>query len=448
MNKNEIITLTIGGITNEGCGLGKDDGFVVFVPYTAVGDVCEVRILKVLKNCAYGRIERIITPSPDRITPDCTSYGKCGGCAFRHISYEAELRAKARFVEDAFKRIGGLNPEFLPVIANTSVDGYRNKAQFVTGRSADSSYLCGFYAERSHRLMDASDCRLHPEAFKSICTFILAFCKENKISTYNEAEHNGVLRHIFIRRGYHSGEVCVCLIARRNVPEFARLAKKLAAEFPHIKSVVVNINKERTNGILGEKEILLYGEAHITDKMRGKTVRISPKSFYQVNTEMAEILYGKVRELAMPEGKNVVDLYCGAGTIGLSVHDCAKSVIGVEIVEKAIENAKENAALNSAENMRFICADAGEATDMLAAEGTKADVVVLDPARRGCDRRTLQNVVGFDPGRIVMVSCNPSTAARDCAVLEELGYRTVSVQGVDLFSRTVHVECVILLTKK
>lgn len=447
LNKNEIITLNIEAVSSDGAGIGRDNGFVVFVPFTAIGDVCEVKILKVLKSCAYGKLEKLLTPSPDRVQPDCASYGKCGGCAYRHISYGAELRIKQQYVEDAFRRIGKLSPQLLPIIPNTQLDGYRNKAQFVTGKDNDGEYSYGFYAERSHRLIDASCCKLQPPVFMEISDFVLSFCKENKISLYNEAEHIGVLRHIFIRRGYHSGEICLCLIARRNVPEFSRLARAVTEKFAAIKSVVVNINKEQTNGVLGKQEIVLFGEPYIHDTMCGKAVRISSRSFYQVNTEMAEVLYATARECAQPDGKNIVDLYCGAGTIGLSMCDSSKSVIGVEIVESAVDNATENARLNNAENMRFICADATAATDKLVAEGVHADVVILDPARKGCDRKTLENTAKFDPERIVMISCNPSTAARDCAVLEELGYKTVSVQGVDMFSRTVHVESVVLMLR-
>ena len=447
MKKNDIIKLSIDGITNEGCGIGRYEGMVIFVPFSAVGDILSVKLLKVNKSHSYGKIESIISPSHDRIEADCKAFGKCGGCSFRHISYEAELRAKEGFVKDAFLRIGGLNPEFLPIIANVAVDEYRNKAQYPVSKNADGKYISGFYADRSHRIIPCESCRLEQEIFSEIRGFILDFAEKNKISVYNEEEHKGVLRHICIRKCHYSGEINVTLVVRRNVPELKALAKSLAAKFPDIKGVTANINKDKTNVIYGDREIDLYGEKNITDSMLGKRFSISPRSFYQVNTPMAEKLYEIAGKLAEPSGKVVIDLYCGAGTIGLTMADKAKKVIGVEIVESAVENANFNKKLNNANNAEFYCGDAGKITDILREKGVKADVVVVDPARKGCDDRTLNNIVSFDPERIVMVSCNPSTAARDCKYLESQGYKTISVQAVDLFSRTVHVECVVLLTK-
>lgn len=447
MKKNDIIELKIESLTNEGCGLGRYEGMVVFVPMSAAGDLLRVRLLKVNKSHSYGKIEEILSPSPDRIESDCPVFGKCGGCSFRHISYEAELRAKEGFVRDAFTRIGGLSPDFLPIIGNDSPDGYRNKAQYPVGKNADGEYISGFYADRSHRIIPCESCRLEQAVFSEIRAFILEYCRKKKIAVYNEEEHKGVLRHICIRRGHYSGEINVTVVVRRSVPELKGLAKELSARFPAIKGITANINKEKTNVIYGDEEADLFGERTITDTMLGKSFSISPKSFYQVNTPMAEKLYALAGSLAEPEGKNIIDLYCGAGTIGLTMADKAKSVIGVEIVESAVENARINKKLNNADNAEFYCGDAGKITDILREKGVKADVVIVDPARKGCDERTLNNIKTFDPERIVMVSCNPATAARDCKYLETLGYRTVSVQAADLFSRTVHVECVVLLVR-
>ncbi len=448
MKKNDIIELEIESLTNEGCGLGRHEGMVVFVPMSAVGDHLRVKLLKVNKSHSYGKIEEIIFPSPDRIESDCPVFGKCGGCSFRHISYEAELKAKEGFVRDAFTRIGGLSPDFLPIIGNDSPDGYRNKAQYPVGKNSDGEYISGFYADRSHRIIPCENCRLEQAVFSEIRAFILQYCQKKKIAVYNEEEHKGVLRHICIRRGHYSGEINVTIVVRRSVPELKGLAKELSARFPDIKGITANINKDKTNVIYGDEEADLFGERTITDTMLGKSFSISPKSFYQVNTPMAEKLYALAGSLAEPEGKNIIDLYCGAGTIGLTMADKAKSVIGVEIVESAVENARINKKLNNADNAEFYCGDAGKITDILREKGVKADVVIVDPARKGCDERTLNNIKTFDPERIVMVSCNPATAARDCKYLETLGYRTVSVQAADLFSRTVHVECVVLLVKK
>lgn len=448
LNKNDIIDLEITGLTNEGCGIGKYDGIVVFVPFSAVKDKLKVRIVKVNRSHCYGKIEEISIPSPDRITPDCEVFGKCGGCDFRHISYEAELNAKDNFIRDAFTRIGGLNPEFLPVIGNTVQNGYRNKAQYPVGKNDKGEIVCGFFANHSHRIIPCENCQLEPTVFSKIKGFILDIAKEYKISAYSEPEHSGVLRHICIRKGHYSGEICVTLVVRRNVPQLKALAFELRKKFPDIASITVNINKEKTNVIYGKEEKILFGTGSISDKMCGKTFSVSPLSFYQVNTPMAEVLYRKAAELAEPDNKTIIDLYCGAGTIGLSMADRAKNVIGVEIVESAVANANENAKLNNAENVRFICGDAGQATDILVKEGIRADVVIVDPARKGCDERTLSNIVRFNPDKVVMVSCNAVTAARDCKYLEENGYKCVSVQGVDLFSRTRHVEAVVLLVRK
>lgn len=447
MKKNDIIELKIESLTNEGCGLGRYEGMVVFVPMSAAGDLLRVRLLKVNKSHSYGKIEEILSPSPDRIESDCPVFGKCGGCSFRHISYDAELRAKEGFVRDAFTRIGGLSPDFLPIIGNDSPDGYRNKAQYPVGKNADGEYISGFYADRSHRIIPCESCRLEQAVFSEIRAFILEYCRKKKIAVYNEEEHKGVLRHICIRKGHYSGEINVTVVVRRSVPELKGLAKELSARFSAIKGITANINKEKTNVIYGDEEADLFGERTITDTMLGKSFSISPKSFYQVNTPMAEKLYALAGSLAEPEGKNIIDLYCGAGTIGLTMADKAKSIIGVEIVESAVENAKINKKLNNADNAEFYCGDTGKITDILREKGVKADVVIVDPARKGCDERTLNNIKTFDPERIVMVSCNPATAARDCKYLETLGYRTVSVQAADLFSRTVHVECVVLLVR-
>ena len=346
--KNDIVTLEITALTNEGNGVGHytdgcsdGRGMAVFVPLTAVGDVVSCRILKVLKSYAYGKIEEIVTPSADRIQSGCPAYAKCGGCCFRHISYEAELRAKEGFVRDAFGRIGGLSPDLLPIRGSEQTEGYRNKLQMPVAKQ-DGKTVCGFFSERSHRVIPTEKCALQPELFAEITRFVTEQADKLHISVYSEEKHEGVLRHIFLRRGHYSGEVCLCLVARMRVPEIDRLAKSAAERFPEITGVVLNINRERTNVILGEEEKVLYGRAEISDTMCGVRVEISPKSFYQVNTPAAEALYRQAAEFAQPEGKTLLDLYCGAGTIGLSMAKSAKHVIGAEIVPQAVENARSN----------------------------------------------------------------------------------------------------------
>ncbi|MBQ8170440.1 MAG: 23S rRNA (uracil(1939)-C(5))-methyltransferase RlmD [Oscillospiraceae bacterium] len=448
MEKNDVIRLEITGLTNEGSGVGRHEGMAVFVPMTAVGDVISCKIVKVMKSYAYGRVEEILTSSPDRIANDCPVYGRCGGCSFRHISYEAELAAKEGFVRDAFTRIGGLSPEFLPICGSPEINGYRNKLQMPLSRDRDGRAVCGFFSERSHSVVSVERCMLQPEIFAEIVSFVMEQARALRISVYNEQKHEGVLRHIFLRKGHYSGEICLCLVARRKVPEFTRLAKNAMERFPQITGVVLNLNKEKTNVILGSEETVLCGTAVISDTMCGNHVEISPRSFYQVNTPAAENLYRQAAEFAEPKGKLVLDLYCGAGTIGLSMAKEAKKIIGAEIVPEAVENAQENAKRSGCGNAEFICADAGQAASQLAQQGLKPDVIVLDPPRKGCDEATLSACAEMSSERIVMISCNAATAARDCKRLEELGYRAVMARAFDLFPRTTHVECVVLLSKK
>lgn len=448
MNKNDICTLEITGISNEGSGVGRDgDGKVVFVPMTAIGDVCRVKILKAKSSYAYGKIEEIITPSPDRTENDCPAFGKCGGCSLRHISYEAEISVKEGFIRDAFMRIGGLSPEFLPFVRNEAANRYRNKAQYPIGKDREGNTVCGFYAVNSHRIVPCGDCVLQPAIFSEVVEYIRRYIDSSRLSVYSEAENRGVLRHICLRKGHYSGEINVTLVARRKIPELNRLSKELMRKFPDIKGVVLNINKEATNVIMGREEILLAGRAEIYDTMCGNTVSLSPKSFYQVNTPAAEKLYAIAKEFAQPRGKVIADIYCGIGTIGLSMAREADRVIGVEIVESAIANAKKNAELNGFDNTEFHCADADSAAEILNKAKAKPDVIILDPARKGCERKVPEELAAFKPERIVMISCNPATAARDCGILEKLGYRCEKVQGVDLFSRTAHVETVVLMSR-
>lgn len=448
MTKNDIVKLEITSLTSEGSGVGRHEGMAVFVPFTAVGDVIYCRIVKVLKSYAFGKIEEIITASPDRTDNDCPVFGKCGGCVFRHITYEAELRVKEQIVMDAFGRLGkNLSPEFLPIIGSECSESYRNKLQMPLARSDNGAY-CGFFAPRSHRVIKVDRCLLQPELFTEITGFILKYINKRHISVYNEEKHEGVLRHIFLRKGHYSGEICLCIVARKRIPELSGLAAEVTVKFPQITGVVLNINSEKTNVILGDKEAVLKGRAEISDTMCGVNVAISPKSFYQVNTPAAERLYKQAAEFAQPRGKVLLDLYCGAGTIGLSMAREAKRVIGAEIVPEAVKNAKRNAAASGFINTEFICADAGEAADALAKRGLKPDVIILDPPRKGCGEETLAACAEMSPERIVMISCNPATAARDCARLAELGYKTEKVRAFDLFPRTGHVECVVLMSRK
>lgn len=446
MKKNDIAQIEITALTSEGSGVGRHEGMAVFVPKTAVGDVIAARIVKVLSSYAYGIIERIVKPSPDRIENDCPVFGKCGGCVYRHISYEAELSAKERIVRDAFERIGGLSPSFLPICGSDRTERYRNKLQMPLAKT-DDGIVSGFFSERTHRVIPIGDCRLQPEIFSEIAEFIKEKCGELKISVYNEKAHEGVLRHIYLRRGHASGEICTVLVARRKIPEFRKLGGELMKKFPEITGVVLNINPEMTNVILGEREITLCGKSVISDTMCGVRFEIAPKAFYQVNTPQAERLYKQAEEFVEPCGKTILDLYCGIGTIGLSMAADAAKIIGAEIVPEAVENARRNASRNGFENTEFICADAAEVSARLADEGLRPDVILLDPPRRGCDEKTLSACVKMSPERIVMISCNPATAARDCKFLSQNGYNAKIVRAFDMFPRTRHVETVVLMSR-
>ena len=449
LEKNQICSAEITGITSEGSGVCRIDGMAVFVPETAVGDKLEIRIVKVLKNYAYGIIERITEPSPDRTDCHCPQYKKCGGCVFRHLTYEAECKVKDSIVRDAFRRIGGLDIETDTFISADTTERYRNKAQYPLAVQ-DGKAVCGFYAPRSHRVIPIEDCLLQPEVFSEIIRVCLEYINKSKLSVYDENTHSGILRHIYIRQGAHSGQIMVCFVVRKDYSrQLDKLAHILQHKFAAIESIVMNINPDNTNVILGNKWLSLYGSDTITDTMCGNKILISPPSFYQVNTVQAEKLYAKALEYAAPAPTDILtDLYCGMGTIGLSMADNVQSVIGVEIVPEAVEDAKRNADINKIHNAEFHCGDTGEVFEKLRKNGCSPDIIVVDPPRKGCSEQTLSNIVSAAPRKVVMISCNPSTAARDVKWLTENGYTAQKICGADLFPRTRHVECVVLMSRK
>lgn len=444
MKKNEEYVMDITDVTVEGGGIGRLDGMAVFVPVTAVGDTVKVRILKAKKTYAYGKAVEIIKPSPDRVESDCAVFNRCGGCVYRHISYEAERGIKQNQVKEVIKRIGGFDMEPEPIMYSDNQYGYRNKAQYPV--SADGKV--GFFAFHSHRIIPCSNCALQPEIFGDIVKCTEEWIAENGISIYNEEKHKGLLRHIYLRKAEATGEIMfTAVINGEALPFTGELIEKLKAVCKgYLKSVQLNINTDNTNVILGKKCRVLYGEKYITDILCGISVRLSPLSFYQVNRTMAEMLYKKAEEYANPHGKTVLDLYCGAGTIGLSMAEKAKSIIGVEIVPEAVEDAIFNAEKNGIKNAEFICADAAEAAEKLAKRGERADVVIVDPPRKGCSPELIETVAkAFCPERVVYVSCDPATLARDVKLFAEMGYTLKKYTPADLFPRTAHVETVALL---
>ena len=453
LQKNQLLTLRIERLSNDGSGVAhSSEGEAVFVPGTAPGDEAQVRIVKDCGRYAFGILDKLLTPSPDRIPVDCAVAGPCGGCSLRHLDYAAELRAKQESVADAFRRIGGLDVPVLDALPSPEVDRYRNKVQFPVGRDKDGAPCIGFYAGRTHRIVPCPDCKLQPGVLNDIGNTLCAFFAAHGIQPYDEERGKGLVRHIFLRRGAHSGQIMVCLVCTRpKLPHSDELVALLREKFRDIATILINVNAKKTNVILGEESVTLYGPGCIEDTLCGVPVRLGPLSFYQVNTLAAERLYGIAAEYAQLEPDDVLlDLYCGMGTIGLSMANHCRELIGVEIIPEAIDSAKANAARMGdavAAKSRFFCADAGEAAARLAAEGLRPDVIMLDPPRKGCDETTLSAVVQMSPRRVVYVSCNPSTAARDAAWLGQHGYRAEKVQPVDLFPRTKHVETVCLLSK-
>ena len=447
MRKNDIIKLKIDSITNEGSGVGRYEGMAVFVPLTAIGDEIDCRIVKLKKTYAYGIVDRILTPSKDRISAECSTYKKCGGCSFRHLKYEAELESKQNFVKDSFERLGKLSIDFDNILGCDETQHYRNKVQYPVCEK-DGRLECGFYSKRSHRVVDNKDCLLQPEIFNKIADFTVKLLGKNGFRAYNEETGKGQIRHIYLRQGFHTKEIMFCIVVTKRDDRFKNISEEIINEFSEIKSIVLNINPDKTNVILGKRNEVIFGKEYISDIMCGNKVRISPHSFYQINTAQAEKLYDIIKEYADLKGnETILDLYCGIGTIGFSLAGNVKKLIGVEIIPDAVENAKLNAQLNCIQNAEFICGDAGEVANMLIERGETPDIIIADPARKGCDSVSLNAMLKMSPDKIIMVSCNPSTAARDVKYLCENGYKAVKGQAVDMFPRTAHVECAVLMSR-
>lgn len=451
MRKNDLVELEITGMTAQGAGVGHWEGMAVFTPLTAPGDRARVRIVKVAKSYAFGKLEELLSPSPDRIEPDCPCFSQCGGCCYRHITYEAELRIKEARVRDALQRIGGFDKLPLrPILGGNSRDGYRNKALLPLGTKKDGSLAMGFYAVNSHRIVDCSCCRLQPEEFHRAMDAFREWAAAYGDPVYDEATHSGKMRRLYLRKGEETGQVLACVVVNGNgLHHEAELVEALNRAVPGLASVVVNSNRERTNVALGKRCRTIYGSDTIEDVLCGLTFQLSPLSFYQVNRTQAQRLYELAGRYAQLTGKELLlDLYCGAGTIGLSMARQARRLIGVEIVPEAVENARQNAAVNHIENGEFFCGDAAEAARMLADRGEHPDVIVLDPPRKGCSPDLVRTAAEFGPERIVYVSCDPATLARDLKLFAQLGYPPVEAAPVDMFPGTAHVETVVLLGRE
>lgn len=448
LKKNDKINLKIEAVTSEGSGLGRYNGMAVFVRDTVPGDEITAHIIKASKNYAIGIIDEIIAPSCERIESDCAASAKCGGCSFRNMTYEEELKYKLSRVQDAVSRIGHIDFDVEEIIGADDVNYYRNKAQYPVSIE-NGKLTAGFYAYKSHRIIPCAACRLQPVEFESGIRAFEKWVQKNNITSFDEKTGRGLLRHIYFRKAFGTGEVMACAVINgTSLPDCDYLASELKNAFENLKSVVVNINREKTNVILGEKTKTIWGEDKITDILLSKKFVISPQSFYQVNHSQCERLYSKVHEFADLNGsETVVDLYCGAGTIGLTLADKCKELVGIEIVPSAIENANENAKINGVKNASFICADAFDCADEIERRGIKPDLVILDPPRKGCQRELFDVIENMGVKKIVYVSCDSATLARDMGILAAKGYHPKRLAAVDMFPRTPHVEAVTLLER-
>ncbi len=449
--KNDIVTLEILDCGTDGEGIGKADGFTVFVKDAVIGDTVTAKIMKAKKNYGYGRLMEILKPSPYRVEPVCPSARQCGGCQLQAVSYEEQKVFKEKKLRGHLERIGGFRDlPMEPMIGMDEPYHYRNKAQFPVGRNKEGRIITGFYAGRTHAIIENRDCALGIPQNKEILDIVIAHMEKYGIAPYDEMTGKGLVRHIFVRYGFFTGELMVCLIINgQDLPHQKELIEKLR-EIPGMASISLNINKKRSNVILGDKVKTIWGQEYITDKIGDISYEISPLSFFQVNPKQTWKLYSKALEYADLHGEETVwDLYCGIGTISLFLAQQAKFVRGVEIVPAAIDDAKRNAQINNIENVEFFV---GKAEEVLPREyeknGVYADVIVVDPPRKGCDEMLLKTILKMQPKRVVYVSCDSATLARDLRFLCDNGYELKKVCGVDQFPQTVHVETVVLLSQQ
>lgn len=455
--KNDVLTVKIEDMGHDGEGIGKCEGYTLFVKDTVIGDLAEVKVIKAKKNYGYARLMRLIEPSVHRVEPVCPVARPCGGCQLQMLDYAEQLRFKEKKIAGNLQRIGGMTEiPMEPIVGMENPFRYRNKAQFPIGQDRNGKLITGFYAGRTHQIMENRNCYLGVEQNEEILNRILAWMEENGVPAYNEETGKGLVRHVLIRFGFMTKEIMVCLVVNgKKLPAEEKLIKSLT-EFEGMTSITLSANRERTNVIMGKEIRCLWGQGYITDYIGNVKYRISPLSFYQVNPAQTEKLYGLALEYAGLTGNETVwDLYCGIGTISLFLAQKAKKVYGVEIVPEAIADAKNNAKINEIENAEFFV---GKSEEILPAyyeqyakdhpgEHAHADVIVVDPPRKGCEENLLHTMASMQPDRIVYVSCDSATLARDVKVLGELGYEVKKVRGVDQFPMTCHVETVVLLSQ-
>ncbi|MBP1930097.1 23S rRNA (uracil(1939)-C(5))-methyltransferase RlmD [Ammoniphilus resinae] len=448
--KNQEVELEIIDLTHEGTGVGRVEGFTLFVPQAIPGEYVKAKVLKLKKNYGYAKLLEIIRESPERVQPPCPIYEQCGGCALQHMSYAEQLRQKTGIVEDNLRRIGKIDHAVIhPTIGMEEPWRYRNKAQVPIGEQ-EGGLIGGFYSQGSHRIIDMEACLIQHEKNDEVVQQVKKIAASVGIRAYNEETRKGQLRHVIAKVGFKTGQVMLVLVINEDqLPHQEELVNRLTKSIDGLKSIVVNVNKKNTNVIFGEKTDVIWGEPYIYDYIGETQFAISARSFYQVNPVQTEVLYSKALEYAGLTGsETVIDAYCGIGTISLFLAQKARKVYGVEIVPDAIADAKRNARLNHMDNVEFAVGEAERVIPWWYAQGIRADVVVVDPPRKGCDETLLETLIAMKPERIVYVSCNPSTLARDLAILEGGGYVTHEVQPVDMFPHTVHVENVAWLSLK
>ena len=445
--KNASLTLEITGYTAEGMGVARWEGRVVFIPGTILGERWEVQLLKVKTNVAWGRAVRLLAPSPERVELDCPLAGRCGGCQYRHMTYEEELRAKRQRVQDALSRVGGVSLELPQVLGAENPLRYRNKVQFPVAQEK-RGLAVGYYRSRSHDVLDVDDCLLQPEAVTTLRRAFKGWMERYRVPAYDEGTCQGLIRHLYVRTN-QAGEALCCVVANgTRLPHAPELVQALRQAVPSLAGLVLNTNTKDTNVILGPNYRTIWGRDFLEERLCGMTFRLSVPSFFQINRAQTERLYAQALEFAGLTGREtVLDLYCGIGTISLALAQRAGQVIGAEIVPEAVQDAQANAARNQVDNARFLCGDAGEAAFQLAAEGVRPQVICVDPPRKGLAPEVPEILASMAPERIVYVSCDPATLARDVKRFGELGYPAVKAQAVDLFPRTAHVETVVLLSK-
>ena len=447
LQKNEMYEALVTDYTAEGQGIAHIEGCAVFLPNAVAGERVLVRIEKAGKTWAAGKIVRILEKSPHRVNRECPVAKLCGGCDFWHMDYAEEPRLKAERVRGCLNRLAGERLEEMPILAAPDCRGYRNKAQYPVARAKGRAYA-GFFRAGTHDVVENNRCRILPPETDAVKDAVIDYVNQFKVSVYDETAHKGLLRHIYVRRGALSGQILVCLVCNgEKLPRVDALVERLQ-KIPGFSTLVLSVNTKKGNTVLGDRFITLFGPGYIEDTLCGLTFRLSPLSFYQVNHTQAQRLYRAAIDLAgITKDDTVLDLYCGVGTITLAMAGAAGHVIGVEVIPQAVEDARENAARNGIQNAEFFCGDAGQAALTLERQGVRPDVITVDPPRKGLNADAIEAISRMNPRRLVYISCDPATLARDVALLKEKGFRLQSAQAADLFPRCAHVETVVLLSK-